>query len=158
MRQLVREKIPFILCIQETKLAIIDDFVCKAIWGDDCGGYSFRPSLGTLGGLVTLWDKNEVEVWTSISFDNVLVVVGRFLKSNEFFVVFNVYAPCDASSHHILWDNISNRLFFFFLLEKMYVSVVISTQSGVGQRGKVLVRVCLLLGLRLSTSSSIIIC
>jgi len=30
VKQLVREKNPFILCIQETKLAIIDDFVCKA--------------------------------------------------------------------------------------------------------------------------------
>jgi exonuclease III len=31
VRQLVREKNPFILCIQETKLSIFDDSVCKSI-------------------------------------------------------------------------------------------------------------------------------
>ena len=85
----------------------------KAIWGDDCGGYSFRPSIGASGGLVTLWDKNEVDVWTSISFDNVLVIVGRFLTSNELFAAFNVYASCDASSQQILWETISHRLLSF---------------------------------------------
>ena len=113
VRQLVREKNPFILCIQETKLAIIDDFVCKAIWGDDCVGYSFRPSLGASGGLVTLWDSNKVDVWSTISFDHVLVIVGRFFKFDELSVVFNVYASCDVSRQQALWVNISNRLISF---------------------------------------------
>jgi len=98
VRNLVREKNPFILCIQETKLAIFDDFVRNNIWGDACVGYSFRPSLGASGGLVTLWDSKEVDVWSTISFDHVLVIVGRFLSSGELFVVLNVYAPCEASS------------------------------------------------------------
>jgi len=99
---LVRDKKPFILCIQKTKLAVLDDFVCKSIWTDDCVNYSFQPSLGASGGLVTLWDINEVEVWSTFSFDHVFVILGWFLKSNELFFLFNVYAPCDVARQQAL--------------------------------------------------------
>jgi len=74
----VREKSPFIFCIQETKYVNFDDSMCTSIWGDVNVGYSFQPSLGALGGLVTLWDSSEVEVWLSISFEHVLVIGGGF--------------------------------------------------------------------------------
>ena len=94
---LVRERKPFILCIQETKLPVFDAFVCKSIWGDDNVDYSYQPSVGASGGIVMLWDLNEVEVWSTVSLDHVLAVAGHFLQSGEQFVVFNVYAPCDSS-------------------------------------------------------------
>ena len=64
---MVREKNPFILCLQETKLSVFDDAVCKSIWSDINVNYSFQPSRGTSGGLVTLWDCTKVEVWVLIS-------------------------------------------------------------------------------------------
>ena len=68
------------------------------------------PSVGASGGLATLWDLNEVEVWLTVSMDHVLAVTGRFLKSGERFVVFNVYAPCDISRQHDLWNALSSRV------------------------------------------------
>jgi len=38
------------------------------------------------------------------------VIVGRFLKTNECFVLFNVYAPCDVSRQQVLWVNIYVKL------------------------------------------------
>jgi len=107
---LVREKKPFILCLQETKLLVIDAFVCKSIWGDGNVDYSYQPSVGASGGIVTLWDLREVEVWSSVSFDHVLAVAGRFVQSGDLFVVFNVYAPCDSSRQQALWHVLSSRL------------------------------------------------
>lgn len=72
--------------------------MCQTIWGDPNVCYSFQPSLGASGGLVTLWDNFEVEVWSTTSFDHVLIITGIFYKSNEQFVVIHVYAPCDVSS------------------------------------------------------------
>jgi exonuclease III len=102
--RLVREKQPFILCIQETKLAVLDDYVCKAMWGDVNVDFSFQPSVGASGGLAIIWDTNEVEVWSSMSLDHVLVVDGKFVKSGEHFVLFNVYAPCDVNRQEALWE------------------------------------------------------
>ena len=59
---LVREKNPFIICIQETKLSVIDVILCKSMWGGDCVDFSYRPSVGASGGIVTMWDTKEVEV------------------------------------------------------------------------------------------------
>ena len=110
MSQLVRANSPFILCLQETKLPVLDVFVCNTIWGDDNVDFSYRPSEGASGGIATLWNSNEVEVWSTVSLDHVLVVAGRFLKSGEQFVVFNVYAPCDVVRQQVLWSVLSSRL------------------------------------------------
>ena len=107
---LVREHKPFILCVQETKLLVFDVFVCKSIWGDGNVDYSYQPSVGASGGIVTLWDLSEVEVWSTVSLDHVLAVAGRFVKSGECFVVFNVYAPCDSSRQQALWNVLSSRI------------------------------------------------
>jgi len=37
-----------------------------------------------------MWDTTEVEVWSSMCFDHVFVILGRFVKSGVQFVVFNV--------------------------------------------------------------------
>ena len=100
--QLVREKKPFIVCIPETKLTVFDEVTCKSLWGDANVGFSFQPSVGAAGGLLTLWDYTKVEVWSSLSFEHVLVITGRFLQSEEHFVLFNVYAPSDVNRQQAL--------------------------------------------------------
>ena len=107
---LVREKKPFILCIQETKLQVFDAFDCRSIWGVDKVDFSYQRSAGASGGLVTLWDLSEVEVWSSASLDHVLAVFGRFLKTGEQFTVLNVYTPCDTSRQQVLWNALSSRI------------------------------------------------
>lgn len=50
--KLVREKQPFILCIQKTKLPMFDALVCRLIWGDDNVELSYQPLIGASGGLM----------------------------------------------------------------------------------------------------------
>ena len=59
---LVGEKLPLVLCIQETKLQTFDDFVSASVWGSSPHSYSFRPSMGASGVFLTVWDSSEVEV------------------------------------------------------------------------------------------------
>jgi len=51
-----------ILCIQETKLQSCDDFICASLWGASSHSFSFYPLVGAYGGLLTMWDSNEVDV------------------------------------------------------------------------------------------------
>jgi exonuclease III len=110
VRKLVREKTPFVLCLQETKLQACDDLGCAAVWGSLQMGFSFRPSVGASGGLLTIWDTTEVEMWSSISRDHVLWSYGRFIKTEEEFWVANVYAPCEVVAKQRLWDSLTARL------------------------------------------------
>lgn len=46
VRLLVGEKLPVILCLQETKLQLCDDLLSASVWGLSSHLYSFRPSVG----------------------------------------------------------------------------------------------------------------
>jgi exonuclease III len=110
VKELVREKYHFVLCLQETKMQSIDDFLCTSLWGPLNCDYSFSPSVGASGGLLTVWDTSEVEVWASSRGDHFLSIHGRFIKSNAEFYLFNVYAPCDQRAKQTLWTSLSARL------------------------------------------------
>jgi exonuclease III len=106
----VGEKSPSILCLQETKLAVCDVSLCNSLWGDSSYAYSYRPSVGASGGMLILWDSVEVEVWSSVSKDHLLQVHGKFLKTNEEFYLFNIYATYDGRAKQELRASLTERL------------------------------------------------
>lgn len=75
--------------------------MCTSLWGSSYYDYYFRPSVGASSGLLVMWDVAEVEIHSSFTFDHVLAVQGKFLKSLDEFVLFNVYAPCDYRSQYV---------------------------------------------------------
>jgi len=98
----VFEKKPSVICLQETKLGVVDDRVASAIWGTSPYGFSFQPSASASGGQLTMWDRNLIDVWSTSSFADVLVIRGSVIGSCEEFVIANVYAPCDTNVKHEL--------------------------------------------------------
>ncbi|GAU51435.1 hypothetical protein TSUD_413350 [Trifolium subterraneum] len=110
VRKLVVDLSPFILCLQETKLQTCDDVLSSNHWGNSSHAFSYRPSVGASGGLLTLWDTSEVEVWSTVSCEHVLWCHGRFTKNGEDFFVANVYAPCEDGAKQGLWVSFSARI------------------------------------------------
>ena len=104
VKRLVADKKPFVLCLQESKLNVVDDLLIKAIWGSTSLGFFFQPSMGASGGLLTVWDCNVVEVYSTTSFPHVLVIRGRVLQTGQEFVIANIYAPCDTAAKQVLWN------------------------------------------------------
>lgn len=51
-----------------------------------------------------------MEVWSSVSRDHLLQIHGRFVRTNEEFYLFNIYAPCDPRGKQDLWASLSHRL------------------------------------------------
>ena len=49
-------------------------------------------------------------MWSTISFEHVLLISGCFVKTGTGFVVLNVYAPCDLYRQQTLWNALSIRL------------------------------------------------
>jgi exonuclease III len=102
----VFEKKPLVLCLQETKMEFLNEQLVKLLWGDSVHNFSYQPSVGASGGLVTVWDMSRVDVTSSFSFSHVLVIKGKDLLTGEDFVIFNVYAPCDSEAKKVLWGNL----------------------------------------------------
>ncbi|KEH19396.1 DUF4283 domain protein [Medicago truncatula] len=91
---------------KESKLFVVDDVLIKSIWEDAPSGYSYQPSVGASGGLVTVWDSSRIDVWFCMSFEHVMVIKGKVILTAEEFVIINVYAPCDAVSKTTLWKRL----------------------------------------------------
>jgi len=110
VRLLVGEKVPWIVCLQETKLSAFDSSIVSSLWGNPSFNFYFRPSEGASGGLLIMWDTKEVEVWSSVSRTHFLLIHGRFVQSYEEFYLVNVYAPCGSRDKEALWASLSAQL------------------------------------------------
>jgi len=108
VQRLVQEKCPFVLCIQESKLSYVDDFMVQSIWGDAPYGFSYQPSVGASGGLITVWNSSRIDVWSTSSFAHTLVIYGRVILTGEDIIIINVYAPCDYAGKPELWTRLTS--------------------------------------------------
>ncbi|AES60103.2 endonuclease/exonuclease/phosphatase family protein [Medicago truncatula] len=72
------------------------------MWESVEGGTSTEASCG----LVTVWNASRIAVFSSMSYDHVLVIKGKVISSGEEFVVCNVYAPCDLVAKKELWERL----------------------------------------------------
>lgn len=107
IQRLVNENHLFVLCIQETKLSVIDDWFIKSFWGDAPNGFSYQPPLGASGGLVTVWNSTRIDVWCSMSFGHTLIIKGTVIQTGEHFVIVNVYAPFELVAKRALWERLT---------------------------------------------------
>ena len=49
-------------------------------------------------------------MWSTVSQEHMLIIHGRFVRTNEEFHLFNVYAPCDLREKQLLWTSLTARL------------------------------------------------
>ena len=49
-------------------------------------------------------------MWSLVSQDHVLIIHGRFIKSNDEFYLFNVYTLFDVRAKQELWVSLSDRI------------------------------------------------
>ena len=49
-------------CLQETKLAAMDQFTAAFLGGARLKSFAQRPAVGTRGGILLLWDDEAVQV------------------------------------------------------------------------------------------------
>ena len=54
VRNFIREKHPFVVCLQESKLGMVADYIIKSVWGDVGCEYSYQASVGASRGLLTV--------------------------------------------------------------------------------------------------------
>lgn len=59
IRSLIRENNLDIIAIQETKWEIVDDRLCKYLWGNDDCEWCFIPSFGSSGGILSIRDNSR---------------------------------------------------------------------------------------------------
>lgn len=49
-------------CIHGTKKELIDEFVCRVVWGEGNFGWSYREPIGRSGGILSVWNADVFKV------------------------------------------------------------------------------------------------
>lgn len=76
VRDLIRsQKVDFV-CIQESKLEIVDDLICQSVWGDGQIGWATREASGRSGGIISIWNSEVFSCLSSWHMAGALIVNG----------------------------------------------------------------------------------
>jgi exonuclease III len=62
VRDLIRDTHASIVCLQETKLAVVSPIEAAYIGGYRLKSFAERPAIGTMGGILLLWDESSVQI------------------------------------------------------------------------------------------------
>ena len=96
-----------VVCLQETKLEIVDPVVVRSLWGSPFVDWAYQASEGASGGIVLLWDKRAVEKIDSVSGEYSLSCKFRNVGDNVEWVFLGVYGPNSDAARGILWDELA---------------------------------------------------
>jgi exonuclease III len=81
-----------IVCLQETKLDVIDDFIVMQCLGPSFDGYIYLPVVETRGGVLLAWDTSVVSIG-HVSFDTYVINGEVRSRDNSSWWITTVYGP-----------------------------------------------------------------
>jgi hypothetical protein len=106
IKELVRlQKVQF-LAIQETKMEVIYQNTCHAVWGGEDRDWAFLPSVGNSGGIISIWRKSSASFNFSFIGDGYVGVCLDWGVLNHRCFIINVYSKCDLPAKRRLWERL----------------------------------------------------
>lgn len=96
------------VCLQESKLSIINDTTIKSVWKIKDVGWLHLLAAGLAGGIVILWNKDSIEcISTLISKTTVSCKFVIRLQRLEWYFA-GVYCQASKKEHMALWKELDN--------------------------------------------------
>jgi len=94
-----------ILLLQESKLLDPSPSQIREIGGPYLTGWAHSNSIGSKGGLITLWNESVWSHYRTISHNSALHVSLCHLQTNTIYFFSNIYGSQDAREREVLWSN-----------------------------------------------------
>lgn len=80
LKKLTSSKSAIFVFIQEIKLEAVEQKQIRACWNQDNLGLMDSPSIGSSGGIFSVWDQNLFPMESSKSERNWIAICGSFLQ------------------------------------------------------------------------------
>ncbi|XP_026442082.1 uncharacterized protein LOC113341411 [Papaver somniferum] len=86
--------------IQETKIQFMSHWFARQLWYDDNFDWFYIPSVGSSGGLLTIWDSSRFEKLDErLGFNNIASVFSTRVNGFKWAVV-DAYSPCEHTCEY----------------------------------------------------------
>src|ERR1044072_3989833 len=95
-----------VLCVQESKMQVIDLSLCRKLWGDAAFEWDFVPAENRGGGLICIWRKGFLQNLSCRKDQRFLCISGKRPGEDTTCVFVNVYGPSDRVEKSLLWREI----------------------------------------------------
>ncbi|XP_016192885.1 uncharacterized protein LOC107633797 [Arachis ipaensis] len=96
-----------LLGLIETKRVVLTKYDVARLWGNGSVGWEFVESIGSVGGLVLMWDEVEFNVQHCHKGERWLCVVGVVTKTNFICAVCLVYGAHGREKKRGVWEELS---------------------------------------------------
>lgn len=90
--QLIKIQKPDLLCLQQSKLELVDRRLCSMLWYGDDFEWVIKEEEGRAGVLIIIWNKNKFELNSNFSGNSYLVVEGWWGAEKTEVTIMNVHA------------------------------------------------------------------
>lgn len=101
--KLVKDRKLYMLMLQETKKTNTDEIFVTSMWPLDSMQFLAMNSVGSVWGLLYVWNPTIFKISECCSTRNFLLLSGIFKQSFECVIV-NIYAPNDVRSRGRFWE------------------------------------------------------
>ncbi|GLT62037.1 hypothetical protein SLA2020_347040 [Shorea laevis] len=108
--KLVRVERPDFLFLQETKLEVVDNGLCRLLWVSDKFEWAMKESVGAAGGLLCLWDKLKFVKDRVFTGDGYIGISGDWGPERKRCYFVNVYAPNNRQKKLKLWVELRHMI------------------------------------------------
>ena len=106
IRKIICKNDPHFVFIQETKMENINSKTIHSMWSVTNIEWSFSPSIGNSGGILTMW-KGDFFVANSLIIEhNWIALCGQIPSMNFEGVLINIYNSCHKEERSMIWNSI----------------------------------------------------
>lgn len=106
VRRVVLLHNPAIICLQESKLSVVDRPTISQIYGPRCTEFLFQPAIGTRGGIIIAWDPEVVDVALIDCQKSFVAVDCCWRLTDSRFRLVTVYGPQSDADKLIFLDDL----------------------------------------------------
>jgi exonuclease III len=110
IRKRLREWKAYTMCLQETKMEIINIEVIRSVWGCTYVDWIYLGSTSASGGILLMWDRQVVEKIEECVRRFVVACVFRSVTKNFAWDFTGVYGPNDDGVRSNLWDELGGLM------------------------------------------------
>jgi exonuclease III len=97
VRGMLSSSKPAVVCLQETKMALISVQTAREILGQRMDRFLCLPATGTTGGILVGWDSEQVEVANQTAREHSLSMTVTIKSLHANFLMTTVYGPADEA-------------------------------------------------------------